>query len=135
VLALLAALSLSFLLGALTHAGVRLPLGITTIDEPTIVPAAIVEGLIAVAFAAAGLAELTRRPYAGPAFRLALRIGVAGVLLGMFALAVGRGTRTELNDVFHVVALIVTLLALRLTWTSDHGRACRPGRRLARRAT
>jgi hypothetical protein len=47
VLALLSALSFSFLVGSLTHAGVRLPLGPTTIDEPTIVPTAVVEGLIA----------------------------------------------------------------------------------------
>lgn len=135
VLALLGALSVSFLLGALTHAGVRLPLGFTTIDEPTIVPAAIVEAIIAGAFAVAGYAELTRRRYARLALRLALRAGIAGVLLGMLALALGRGTRTELNDVFHVVVLIVMLLALRLTWRTGPGGACRPGRRLARRAT
>ena len=82
VLVLLAALSVSFPLGALTHSGVRLPLGFTTIDEPTIVPAAIVEAIIAGAFAVAALAELTRRPSARLALRVALRVGIAGVLLG-----------------------------------------------------
>jgi H+/Cl- antiporter ClcA len=135
VLALLAALSASFLLGALTHAGVRVPLGFVTLDEPTIVPAAIVEAIIAGAFAVAAFAELAGRPYARLALRLALRVGIAGVLLGMFALALGRGTRTELNDVFHVVVLIVMLVALRLTWRTGPGGVCRPGRRLARRAT
>ena len=54
----------------------------------------------------------------------------------MLALALGRGTRTELNDVFHVVALIVMLLALRLTLARQVpvARAGR-GRRLTRRAT
>jgi hypothetical protein len=131
-----AALAISFLVGALTHAGVRLPLGFTTIDEPTIVPAAIVEGVIAVAFAVAALADLTGRPDARIRLRMALRLGIAGVLLGMFALAVGRGTRTELNDVFHVVALIVMLFALRLTAGGRDGRGCwTPRSRLTRRAT
>jgi hypothetical protein len=99
------------------------------------VPAAIVEALISAAFAVATIAELTHRPYARLAFRLALRVGIAGVLLGMFALALGRGTRTELNDVFHVVVLIVMLLALRLTSRTGSCVGRRPGRRLARRAT
>ncbi len=66
---------------------------------------------------------------------LALRVGIAGVLLGMFALAVGRGTRTELNDVFHVVALLAMLLAIRLAGSQRAGRACWPSRGRARRAT
>ena len=134
VLPLLTTLSVSFLVGALTHAGVRLPLGFTTIDEPTIVPAAIVEGIISAGFAVAAFAELTRSRYARLAFRLSLRLGIAGVLLGMLALALGRGPRTELNDVFHVAVLIVMLLAVRLTWTMGPGGGCRAGRRLARRA-
>jgi hypothetical protein len=132
---LLVLLSVSFAIGALTHAGVRLPLGVTTIDEPTIVPAAIVETRIALAFSVAAFAELTGRPYARSALRVALRGGIAGVLLGMFALAVGRGTRTELNDVFHVVALITMLALLRMTsWRGAAG-ACSPRSRLTRRAT
>jgi hypothetical protein len=130
------ALSLSFLVGAVTHAGVRLPLGFATIDEPTIVPASIVEGVIAIGFAVTLLAELTGRPYARIALQIALRLGIAGVLLGMFALALGRGTRTELNDVFHVVWLVVMLLTLRLTAWGRNGRGCwAPRSRLSRRAT
>jgi hypothetical protein len=132
--ALLLALTVSFALGALTHAGVEVPLGVTTIDEPTIVPATVVEAIIAVAFAVAAYAELAGRAYARIVLRLALRIGIAGVLLGMFALAVGRGARTELNDVFHVVALISMLIAWQLS-ANGAGRGCWPGRRLARRAT
>jgi hypothetical protein len=134
VLPLLTTLSVSFLLGALTHAGVRLPLEFTSVDEPTIVPAAIVEAIISAGFAVAAFTELTRSRYARLAFRLSLRLGIAGVLLGMLALALGRGPRSELNDVFHVVVLIVMLLAARLTWTTGPGRGCRAGRRLARRA-
>ena len=61
---LLVALPISFAIGALTHAGVRLPLGVATIDEPTIVPAAVVEAIIAAAFAFAAFAEFAGRPYA-----------------------------------------------------------------------
>lgn len=132
---LLSALALAFSVGALTHAGVAVRLGVATIDEPTIVPAAVVEGLIAAALWVAILAELRGRAYAGLALRLALRAAIVGVLLGMFALALGRGQRTELNDVFHVVALISLLVAWQIAATGRAAGACRPGRRLARRAT
>jgi hypothetical protein len=134
--ALLVALPLSFLVGALTHAGVQIPLGVTTIDEPTIVPAAIVESVIAAAFTVAAFARFGGRPYARLALRIALRVGIAGVLLGMAALALGRGTRTELNDVFHVVALIAMLFAWELTSRSAVGGACWSRRSgMTRRAT
>jgi hypothetical protein len=130
------AVAVCFAIGALTHAGVTLPLGVTTIDEPTIVPAAIVEAIIAVAFGVATYAELAARPHARLALAVALRVGIAGVLLGMFALALGRGTRTELNDVFHVVALIAMLLLGRLSSRSADARSCwSPRPRLPRRAT
>jgi hypothetical protein len=133
--ALVLALAVSFALGALTHAGVAVPLGATTIDEPTIVPATVVEAIIAAAFSVAAFAELAGRAYARIALRLALRTGIAGVLLGMFALALGRGTRTELNDVFHFLALIAMLIAWQLTVNRATARGCWPGRRLTRRAT
>src|ERR1700710_1943494 len=84
---LLVVLPVSFALGAVTHAGVRVPLGVATIDEPTIVPATVVEAIIAATFAFAAFAEFGGRPYARVALRVALRVGIAGVLLGMFALA------------------------------------------------
>jgi hypothetical protein len=111
-------LSLSFLLGGLTHAGVDVPLGVTTIDEPTIVPAAIVELVIAAWFAASAAAALAGRPELRALVRMSLRVGIGGVLLGMLALALGRGTRTELNDVFHVVVLAVMLVL----WERTSGR-------------
>jgi hypothetical protein len=132
---LLVVLPVSFAVGALTHAGARVPLGVATLDEPTIVPATVVESIIAAAFAFAAFAELSGRRYARMALRIALRVGIAGVLLGMFALAVGRGTRTELNDVFHVVALIAMLIASRMTAWGAGARGCWPRSRLSRRAT
>jgi hypothetical protein len=132
---LLVLLPVSFAVGSLTHAGVRLPLGVATIDEPTIVPATVVEAIIAAAFAFAAFAEFSGRPYARVALRVALRVGIAGVLLGMFALAVGRGTRTELNDVFHIAALIAMLLASRITAWGRGAGTCWPRSRLTRRAT
>jgi hypothetical protein len=44
-------------------------------------------------------------------------------------------TRTELNDVFHVVALLAMLLAWRMTAWGRTAGACWPGSRLTRRAT
>jgi hypothetical protein len=133
---LLVALPICFLVGAVTHTGVQIPLGVTTLDEPTIVPAAIVESVIAAAFTVAAFARFSGRPYARIALRIALRVGIAGVLLGMAALALGRGTRTELNDVFHVVALIAMLFAWELTSRSAAGGACWSRRSgMTRRAT
>jgi len=51
-------------LGAASHAGITISLGIISIGEPTIVPAAIVEAIIALAFAYATYALLAARPLA-----------------------------------------------------------------------
>jgi uncharacterized membrane protein len=112
---------LAFGLGSLTHGGVDVPLGLTTIDEPTIGPATFVEGVIALTFAVAAVAVLTRRSWAREALRTALLVGIGGVLLGMTALAAGRGTRTELNDMFHIVALAAMFVGWNVT-SSDAGR-------------
>jgi hypothetical protein len=110
----------AFALGAASHAGITVSLGVTRIAEPTIVPAAIVEAIIALAFAYATYALLSARRSSHRALRLAVFVGICGVLLGMGALALGRGERTELNDVFHVGALAVLLTAWELTSEHTH---------------
>jgi hypothetical protein len=116
--------AVTFLLGAALHAGVRVPLGVTTLDEPTIVPATIVEGICGFAFVVALWAIATRRPWARLAIIGANVIGLAGVGLGMAALAAGRGPRTTLNDDYHrtMVVLLLTALVLLLAPRQQTGR-------------
>ena len=113
--------TVTFALGSLTHGGVDVPLGFTTVDEPRIGPATFVEGVIAVTFAVAAFAVFTRRTWAREALRTALLVGIGGVLLGMTALAAGRGPRTELNDLFHIAALAAMFVGWNVA-SSDAGR-------------
>lgn len=58
--ALLLLAGATFLVGALLHAGVVLPLGVATLSEPRIVPATIVEGVCALALSVGAYGLLTR---------------------------------------------------------------------------
>jgi hypothetical protein len=107
--ALAALVAIAFLAGSVSHAGVRIPLGVATIDEPRIIPAVFVEGASALALTFAVIALAMRRPVAWNALRAAAALGVVGVLAGNLALALGRGPRTEFNDVLHVVFLTALL--------------------------
>ena len=93
-----------FLFGAVQHAGV--PIG--EFYEPRIIPAAIVETLCGLALAC-GAAWMSADSKMG--WRLALItnfVALAGVLLGMAALAAGAGPRTASNDLYHRVMLALT---------------------------
>jgi peptidoglycan/LPS O-acetylase OafA/YrhL len=125
--------AVAFAIGSLSHAGIDVPLGFTTIDEPSIGPATFVEGVIALTFAIAAFAVTRRRPWAREALRTALLVGIGGVLLGMGALAAGRGPRTELNDLFHVVALGAMFVGWSVA-SSDGGRRALAPRRDAAHA-
>jgi hypothetical protein len=109
VLAVLMGLNAAlFVFGAIQHMGV--PIG--PFREPVIIPAAIVESVCALSLLW-GLSALLRGT---PAFQRVVLIGnlvaCAGVLLGMVALAAGRGPRTVSNDNLHRAML--TLIALSL---------------------
>jgi hypothetical protein len=109
VLAVLMGLNAAlFVFGAIQHVGVE----IGPFREPVIIPAAIVESVCALSLLW-GLSALLR---AAPAFERVALIGnlvaCAGVLLGMVALAAGRGPRTVSNDNLHRAML--TLIALSL---------------------
>src|SRR6266487_1013922 len=78
--------TITFLLAALLHLGVQLPLGFT---EPPIIPAAIVEGLCGLFLALSAYAVFTRRTWAWSIATAAHVFAVAGVLLGITALALG----------------------------------------------
>jgi hypothetical protein len=109
--------AVTFLLAALVHLGARIPLGFAVISEPVIIPAAIVEGLAGLGLAVSAYALLTLRSWAWSAAIAANAFALGGVLLGMLALAAGRGPRTELNDVYHRVMVVVLLAGLVLLST------------------
>lgn len=104
----------TFCVGSVAHLGGEIPLGVATLAEPRIVPATIVEGLCGLALATSAWAQFTRRPWAWAATVGAHAVALGGVLLGMGALAAGRGPRTPLNDTYHLtmVAVLSGTLAL-----------------------
>lgn len=102
----------TFLVFAASHAGTSVPLGLVTLAEPRIVPAMVVEGLCGLAFVLSAVALFTHRPWAAPATLAAHVFALAGVLLGMAALAAGRGPRTATNDIYHRVMLVVLLVGI-----------------------
>jgi hypothetical protein len=109
--------ALTFLIGALLHLGVRIPLGFAVLAEPRIVPATIVEGLCGLFLAVGAYAVLTRRTWAWPAVTAAHAFALGGVVLGMAALAAGAGPSTELNAIYHRAMLVALVAGLALLLT------------------
>jgi hypothetical protein len=109
--------AVTFLVGALLHLGVRIPMGFAVLAEPRIVPATIVEGLCGLGLAVGAYATLSRRSWAWAAVTGAHAFALGGVLLGMAALAVGAGPSTELNTVYHRVMLVALVAGLVLLLT------------------
>lgn len=118
--------AVTFLIGALLHLGVRIPLGFVVLAEPVIVPAAIVEGLCGLALVIAAYAMYTHKSWAWSAALVAHIFALGGVLLGMWSLASGLGPRTELNDAYHSIILVTLVISLGLLLLFDsqaiHGR-------------
>lgn len=100
-----------FFFGALQHVGIV----IAQFHEPRIIPAAIVEtvcGLSLATGAAIALNRVNLSFWSAPLF--ANLIALAGVCLGMVALALGRGPRTASNDLYHRVMLILIAISVSL---------------------
>jgi hypothetical protein len=110
---LMAVEAFTFLAGAILHLGIP----VLGLEEPRIVPATIVEGLTGAFLAAAALWYL-RPGWGGRAALVALAVGAAGVLLGMGALAAGRGPGTPLNAMYHRVILVALLATAALVVTA-----------------
>jgi hypothetical protein len=92
-----------FLFGAVQHAGI--PIG--RFHEPRIIPAAIVETICGL-FLLWGSIALLRHVSGHWNFALIGNlVALAGVLLGMAALAAGRGPRTASNDLYHHIMLVL----------------------------
>jgi hypothetical protein len=106
--------AITFLLAALLHLGVQFPLGFS---EPQIIPAAIVEGLCGIFLAVSAYAVFARKTWAWTVAIAAHVFAVAGVLLGITALALGAGPSTEANTIYHRVILVVLVLVLVLLAT------------------
>jgi fluoride ion exporter CrcB/FEX len=104
--------AVTFLLAALLHLGI--PPGLS---EPRIIPAAIVEGLCGLFLAVSTYAAVTHKPWAWGAATAAHVFAVAGVLLGITALALGAGPSTEANTLYHRVILGVLIVVLVLLAT------------------
>jgi hypothetical protein len=102
--------ALLFLFGAVQHAGVS----IGYFHEPRIIPAAIVESLCGLSLVRGVAAVFGHSPVEWRTAIIANLVPLGGVLLGMAALAAGRGPRTASNDMYHhiMLALIVTALLL-----------------------
>jgi hypothetical protein len=106
-LGLLMALNLAlFVFGAVQHVGVE----IGPFSEPVIVPAAIVESICALSLVWGLWTVLRESPARWRIAVIGNLVALAGVLLGIVALAAGRGPRTISNDNLHRVML--TLIGL-----------------------
>ncbi len=90
-----------FFFGALQHAGIA----IGRFHEPHIVPAAIVESLCGLSLVWGVAAVLFQSHGEWRTAMIANLIPLGGVLLGMAALAAGRGPRTASNDLYHHLML------------------------------
>jgi hypothetical protein len=109
--------TVAFLLAALLHLGERVPVGFAVLATDRILPAAIVEGLAGIVFAVSAYAVFTRTAWAWPAAIVAHAFALAGVLLGMWAIAAGFGPHSVLNDTYHRVMLVVLAAGLALLST------------------
>jgi hypothetical protein len=107
--------AITFLIAALLHGGVEIPIGIV---EPVIVPAMIVEGIIGIAFAAAAFTIFIRKGRSAWALTLTAHIiATVGVLLGMVAAALGPAPATDANELYHRIAMGVAALMLLFLFT------------------
>ena len=107
-----------FLLGALQHAGVA----IGPLHEPLIIPASIVEVLCALALIWGAAAVLIRSHKAWRAVLIGNLVAIAGVTIGMVALAAGAGPRTASNDLYHRIMLALAASSLIIIFV-PHGRS------------
>jgi hypothetical protein len=92
-----------FFFGALQHAG----FAIGRFHEPRIIPATIVESLCGLSLIWGVTAVFFHSHVEWRTALIANLIPLGGVLLGMAALAAGRGPRTASNDLYHHIMLVL----------------------------
>jgi hypothetical protein len=88
---------------ALLHAGI----GLGGLHEPRIIPATIVEVICGIFLASGALAVIDHWPRQWRFALIGNLVALGGVLLGMAALAAGKGPRTASNDQHHRLMLIL----------------------------
>ncbi len=101
-----------FLVAAWQHLGYVIPLGFTTLAEPRIIPAAIVEGSIGLLFVVSAFALFAGEAWAWTATLAVHGYALVGTLLGITVLALGFGPRTSTNDLYHMVMLWLVAFGL-----------------------
>lgn len=97
-----------FFLGALQHVGIA----IGRFHEPRIIPAAIVETICGLSLAWGAIAVFGQSALLWRTVLIGNVVALGGVLLGMAALAAGRGPRTASNDMNHHIMLALVGVAL-----------------------
>ena len=97
-----------FFFGAVQHAGVR----IGNFQEPYITPAAIVESICGLSLVLGVTAVFGYSFVAWRGALVANLVPLAGVLLGMAALAAGRGPRTASSDLYHHIMLALIAVSV-----------------------
>ena len=105
---------ITFLLASLLHLGIGLPLGFS---EPRLIPAAIGEGFCGLVLVVGAYALFTRKTWAWEAVLASHLLAIAGVLLGITALGLGAGPRTQANTIYHSVILMIFVIDLTLLST------------------
>jgi len=90
-----------FLFGGIQHAGIVLG----PFHEPRIVPAALVETVCGLALTYAAAALFRHANIARHVTVISNLVALAGVMLGVLALALGAGPRTASNDLYHRLML------------------------------
>ncbi|QFY11749.1 hypothetical protein GBF35_38870 [Nonomuraea phyllanthi] len=111
--------ALTFLLFGLLHAGI----GFGSVRQPVIVPAAIVETLCAGAVAVGAYGVLARRSWAWDGLVYGHAAALAGVLLGIVALAAGAGAADALLGWYHSVMAVVLAAGLGASFYASRARA------------
>lgn len=92
-----------FFFGAVQHAG----LAIGSFHEPRIIPAAIVETLCGLSLVCGAAVVLIHSRIEWRVALMTNLVALGGVLLGIAALAAGRGPRTASNDLYHRIMLVL----------------------------
>ena len=90
-----------FVFGAIQHSGIA----VGGFREPRIVPAAFVETVCGAALAYAAAALFAHSVAARRVAAVSNIIALAGVVIGLVALAIGAGPRTASNDLYHRIML------------------------------
>jgi hypothetical protein len=107
--------AITFLIATLLHGGVALPIGIV---EPVSIPAMIAEGIIGLVLFVAAYTIFRRKGSAAWVMTLTAHIiAVAGVLLGMVAMALAPAPASAANQLYHRIVLGVASLMLLFLFT------------------